>query len=101
MSDLVEAAPLDQLPPGKGVAVTIAGKALAIFNVDGKIFAIDGNCPHAGGSLGMGKLDGGIVTCPVHGMKIDVTNGCFAGSSGNAVAAYPVQVFEGKILVAI
>ena len=68
MADLVEAWRPDQLPLGMGVIVTIAGKALANLNAVGKIPAIDSNCPHAGGSLGMGKLDGGIVTCPVHGM---------------------------------
>ena len=62
---------------------------MAIFNVDGNICAIADTCPHAGGSLGMGKLDGTIVTCPVHGMKFDVTTGCFAGTSDLGVASYP------------
>lgn len=53
------------------------------------------------GSLGMGKLNGSTVTCAWHGMKFDVTNGCFAGSSQNGVASYPVKVVEGKIMVAV
>ena len=51
------------------------------------------------GLLGMGKLDGKIVICPVHGMKFDVTNGCFAGSSDFGVASYPVKIADGKIMV--
>ena len=74
---------------------------MAIFNVDGKICAISDTCPHAGGSLGMGKLDGKIVICPVHGMKFDVTTGCFAGTSDFGVASYPAKVVDGKILVSI
>lgn len=74
---------------------------MAIFNVDGNIFAIAGTCPHAGGALGMGKLDGKIVICPVHGMKFDVTTGCFAGSSDFGVASYPVKVVCGKITMAV
>ena len=101
MADFVEAARLDQLPPGTSMAVTIAGKEVAIFNVDGQIHAIDDTCPHFGASLGgSGKLNGSIVTCSMHGMRIDVTNGCFPASSGFAVASYPVMVLAGKILVA-
>ena len=40
-----------------------------------------------------------IVTCPVHGMKFDVTTGCFAGTSDFGVAAYPAKVVDGKIMV--
>ena len=49
----------------------------------------------------MGKLDGKIVTCPVHGMKFDVTTGCFAGTSDSGVASYPAKVVDGKIMVAL
>jgi nitrite reductase/ring-hydroxylating ferredoxin subunit len=99
MADFTRVAPVDRIPPGTGASVTVADKDIAIFNVDGTIFAIGDSCPHAGGSLGQGKLDGMIVTCPVHGMKFDVTNGCFAGSSDSAVASYPVKVVDGKVMV--
>ena len=101
MADLVEAARLDRVPPGTSMVVTIGGKSVALFNVDGRIHAIDDTCPHAGASLGIGKLEGRIVTCRFHGMKIDVTNGCFPASSGFAVASYPVMVIAGTIRVAI
>jgi nitrite reductase/ring-hydroxylating ferredoxin subunit len=49
----------------------------------------------------MGKLEGRIVTCPVHGMKFDVTNGCFAGTSSFGVASYPAKVVDEKIMVSL
>jgi nitrite reductase/ring-hydroxylating ferredoxin subunit len=101
VEDFVEIARLDQVRPGTGSRHTAAGKDVAVFNIDGAIFAIDDTCPHAGGALGMGKLDGKIVTCPVHGMKFDVTTGCFSGTSDFGVASYPVKVVDGKILVAV
>lgn len=101
MPDFVEAARLDEVPAGTGKTVTIAEKSIAVFNVDGQIYAIDDICPHAGSSLGNGKLDGRIVTCRSHGMKIDVVTGCFPASEGFAVASYPVIVLAGKILVAL
>ena len=101
MGDFVEAARLEELPAGTGKTVTIAGKQVGLFNVDGQIYAIDDSCPHAGSSLGMGKLDGQIVTCRSHGMKFNVTNGCFAGTLDAAVASYPVKVVDGEIMVAL
>ena len=97
----IEVASLDQVPLGKGSLFTAAGKNVAVFNVEGTIYAIADACPHSGGSLGLGRLDGSIVTCPWHGMKFDVTNGCFAGTPENGVAHYPVKVLDGKIMVAV
>jgi nitrite reductase/ring-hydroxylating ferredoxin subunit len=100
MAEFIEVAAVDRIPPGSGARFTPADQDIAVFNVDGTICAITDTCPHAGGSLGMGKLDGRIVTCPVHGMKFDVTTGCFSGTSDFGVASYPTQVLDGKIMVA-
>jgi nitrite reductase/ring-hydroxylating ferredoxin subunit len=101
MADFVEAARLDQIPPGKAMCVKVGARDMALFNVEGSVYAMDDTCPHAGSSLGMGKLDGKIVTCRGHGMKFDATTACFAGTADSAVASYPVKVVDGKILVAV
>src|SRR5580700_9817635 len=100
MADFIEIVSVDRIRPGSGVRFT-ADRDIAIFNVDGTICAIADTCPHAGGSLGLGKLDGRIVTCPVHGMKFDVTTGCFAGTSDYAVASFPAKVVDGEIVIAL
>ncbi|HEY6303553.1 MAG TPA: Rieske 2Fe-2S domain-containing protein [Terriglobales bacterium] len=100
MSEFVEVVRLDEVPVGTGKTVTVGEKVVALFNVEGRIYAIDDVCPHAGSSLGNGKLEGRIVTCRSHGMKIDVVTGCFPASEGFAVASYPVMVLAGKIMVA-
>ena len=101
MADFVEVARLDEIQPGSGSRFNVVGKEVAVFNVDGSLYAIADTCPHAGGALGMGKLDGKIIVCPVHGMKFDVTTGYFAGTSDVGVASFPAKVVDGKILVAI
>jgi nitrite reductase/ring-hydroxylating ferredoxin subunit len=101
MTDFIEVARVDQISAGSGRLFTVADKDIAVFNVDGTICAIADTCPHAGGSLGLGKLDGKIVTCPVHGMKFDVTTGCFAGTLDFGVASFPAKVVDGKIVVAL
>jgi nitrite reductase/ring-hydroxylating ferredoxin subunit len=101
MPEFIEVGRVDQVPPGSGARLTLADNGLAVFNVDGIICAIADTCPHAGGSLGLGKLNGTTVTCPVHGMKFDVTTGCFSGTSDFGVASYPVNVVNGKIMVSL
>lgn len=101
MANFVEVALVEQFPPGNGRVVRINGKDLAIFNVDGTIYAMDDSCRHQGLSLGTSKLEGKIVTCRGHGWKYDVTTGSTLASPGYGVAAYPVKVVDGKIMVAV
>ena len=102
MAEFVEAAQLDQIPPGTGTTVTVAGKELALFNVDGTVYATNDACLHAGASLGLaGKLEGKIVTYRLHGWKFDVTNGNMPLAPGMGLGCYPVKVEQGKILVAV
>jgi nitrite reductase/ring-hydroxylating ferredoxin subunit len=61
MADFVEVPKLDQLVPGQGMTVTVRGVPVALFNVDGTVYAIDDTCLHAGVSLETGELRGHIV----------------------------------------
>ncbi len=101
MAEFVEAIELDQIPSGQGTTITIANKAIALFNIDGQIYAIDDACPHAGSSLGWGKLEGSMVTCRAHGLKFNLTKGCMANNPEVALTTYPVQVMDGKVMIAI
>ena len=100
MSEFVEAARVDQIPPGTGATVKVAGMEIAIFNVDGNVYAIGDSCSHAGASLGAGKLNGKVVTCRAHGLRYDVTTGQVT-TGGFGVASYPAKVVDGKILIAV
>lgn len=101
VANYFEVASLDQLPPGAGTVATIEGKDIALFNVDGNIYAMDNGCLHQGLSLGTSPLDGKIVTCRGHGWKYDVTTGSTLNSPGYGVSAYRVKLVDGKIMVAL
>ncbi len=101
MSNFIEVMNLDALPAGKGTTVTVDGRDVAIFNVDGHIYAIDDSCAHAGASLGWGRFEGNVVTCRAHGMKFDVTTGKVVGNPVVGVAKYDAKVEAGNILVSI
>jgi 3-phenylpropionate/trans-cinnamate dioxygenase ferredoxin subunit len=101
MAEYLEAGRVEDFPLGKGRTVTIAGKEVALFNVDGTIFAMDDSCLHHGVSLGNSPLEGKIVTCRGHGWRYDVTTGNVAHVPDYGVTSYPVKVEDGKILVAV
>jgi nitrite reductase/ring-hydroxylating ferredoxin subunit len=83
------------------MTVTVRGWNVALFNVDGTVFAMDDACLHAGVSLGTGELRGKIVRCRAHGWRYDVTTGNTIDVPDCAVARHPVKVVDGAILVAI
>lgn len=75
---------------------------MALFNVNGTVYATDDKCLHAGGSLGWaGKLEGKIVTCRLHGWKYDVTTGMMPLAPAIRLGCYPVKIVDGKIQVAV
>ena len=75
MSESLRIAGIDDVPPGSAIEVTAAGRVFAVYNVEGEIHVLDGICPHAGGPLGQGALEGNVITCPWHGWQFDVTTG--------------------------
>ena len=79
----------------------LGGKTVAVANVNGKLFAINGVCVHEGGPLGEGALQGTAVICPWHAWEYDVTTGKIVGSPSDAagVACYPVEVRGDDIFV--
>ncbi len=99
MSEWTDVLPLDDLPPGTGKEVVAKGHVVAVFNVDGTIYAMDGLCPHAGGPVGTGQLEGCIVTCPWHGWQFDVTNGQHTLSDALTHTTYPTRIEDQAIQV--
>jgi len=101
MTEFIEVARLEQVPPGTGATFTVADKQVAIFNVGGTIYAMADGCLHQGSSLGSGKLEGKIVTCRSHGWRYDVTAGNTLHVPDYGVASYATKVVEDKILVCL
>ena len=100
MESFIEAGRVEEVPPGKGTTFTVEGKEVAVFNVDGKLYAMDDTCIHQGMSLGWGSLDGKIVTCRGHGLRYDVTTGKVVGKD-LGLKTYAVKAEDGKILISV
>jgi nitrite reductase (NADH) small subunit/3-phenylpropionate/trans-cinnamate dioxygenase ferredoxin subunit len=86
------------LPPGQGRVVEAGAHTLAVFNVEGRFYALDNACPHRGGPLGEGDLEGPVVSCPWHAWRWDVRTGANTNNPAVRVACYPVEL-DGEQLV--
>ena len=101
MSEAVKVASIKDVAPGQAITVTVNNKQVAVFNVDGKFFAIDGECTHAGGPLSEGEVVGTTVRCPWHGALFDLTNGAVLEAPAfDNVACYKVEVDGDDIKIA-
>ena len=101
MAEWVQVAKTSDCPPGKSLEVVAGDRVCALFNVEGEYHALDGVCPHQGGPLGKGCLEGTIVTCPWHGWQFDVCTGQSQLSPSLRQPVLPVRVEGDAILVDI
>ena len=101
MLAVISVCPLDDLPPGEAVRVE-ADVPLAVFNVDGELFAIDDTCTHQDASLADGWLEGCEVECPLHASKFDLRTGeVDAPPAKTGVRTHAVTVDDGQIYVTV
>ncbi len=68
-------AKLSDLRDGTGLVVEITAQQIALFKVEGAVYAVDNLCHHQGGPLAEGYLEGPVVTCPWHAWEYDVKTG--------------------------
>jgi len=113
MSNFTEVAKIEELKSGTMKAVNVAGREILLAKVGDKYYAVDGRCPHMKGDLSQGKLEGTVITCPLHGSQFDISNGRVVrwlkgglmsklGSAlkiSKTLTVYNVKVEDGKVLV--
>ena len=92
--------PVDEIPPGEGRAYAVDGEQIAVFRLtDGSVRAIGAVCPHAGGPLADGLIDGSVVVCPLHNNAFELATGCSL-TGQPPVPSYPVTVdSDGQLLL--
>ena len=100
MANFVKVALTNEISPGACKTVEANGKAIALYNVAGTFYATDNTCPHRGGPLGEGELEGTIVTCPWHGWRWDVATGVSPMNPNAKVACVECKVEGDQVLVA-
>jgi 3-phenylpropionate/trans-cinnamate dioxygenase ferredoxin component len=114
MNDYTQVMAVDDLPEGAMTAVMARGHNVLLAHVGDSFYATQEHCPHMGGNLAKGKLDGAVVTCPLHHSQFDVTTGKVVrwtdwtgplDSVSEAIrhprplVTYAVAVADGKVLI--
>jgi nitrite reductase (NADH) small subunit len=93
---------LDDIATGLGRAFEVAGRSIAVFRGrDGRVYAVDGKCPHKGGPLADGMLIGEQVVCPLHAYRYHGASGECDQPSACAIEAYPTEVRDGVVFVTV
>ena len=90
----IEAASVTEIPVGSSKIVSHKRMELALFHTEEGYFCIENFCPHAGGPLGEGCLQGYMVTCPWHSWDFDVRSGRLCHNTEVAVPTYACRVTE-------
>lgn len=100
-ADYVTVAQVDHVPPGTCRTVEVDGIFLALCNVNGTFRAVDNTCPHAGGPLGEGCLNGDLIVCPWHGWGFNVHTGERRENPEIRVACIEVRVQGSDVQVKV
>ncbi len=102
MAKFVKVATTSELASGQGKKVEVDGKAIALFKLEEGYHAVDDTCPHRGGPLSEGSLEGEAVTCPWHGSKFNVKSGDVLTPPARAgVSSYRVRVSGSDVEVEV
>lgn len=97
----VKVAEVGQVAPGGATTVTVQGQDLALFNIEGAYYCIDNFCPHSGGPLAEGWVEGEMVMCPWHAWQFNVKTGRMAYNEQVCVASYPCKIEGDSVLVEV
>ncbi len=110
MGIFVKVCSVHEIPAGTAKMIKVEGKPIAIFNLKGNFYATDDTCPHEGGPLSDGSIEGESVSCPWHGATFHIKSGRTleppAGEKmgppvDKGIACYPVRIVGTEVKIEI
>ena len=100
--EFLRVAHLDDIPRGEARTVEVLGVPVALYNVEGQIYATQDACPHAGVSLGCGgHLEGDRIVCGYHYWEFSIKTGASLDGMGDALHVFPVEIRGRDIFLGI
>jgi nitrite reductase/ring-hydroxylating ferredoxin subunit/uncharacterized membrane protein len=89
-----------EVPENGMVKATAGDVPILLSRINGRVYALDDTCVHAGCSLAGGSIEGMVVTCPCHGSQYDIRDGAVLnGPATMPEPSYDVQVVDGMVEV--
>ncbi len=90
----------ENVPEDDVVGIDIAGKSIALYQVEGEIYATDNICTHGNARLCDGFLEGHEIECPLNQGKFDIRNGkAMCAPLTEDVRTYPVKIDDNRVFV--
>ena len=89
----------DELAEGSGKALLVNGAEVAVFRCQGQLYALQDQCPHAGGSLAGGAIEGNEVICPLHANRFNLKTGACTTDPRLWARTYAVRSQNGGFTV--
>ena len=101
MSEFTAVATLADVAASDAIAVDVGTRQIAIYLVDGEVFATDNHCTHGDAKLCEGFLEGHEIECPHHQGRFDIRTGVATCAPAEvALATYPARIDGERVLVA-
>jgi naphthalene 1,2-dioxygenase ferredoxin component len=90
----------DDVPEGEAIAVTVDGREIALYGVEGAVYATSNICTHGEARLCEGFLEGNEIECPLHQGRFDVITGnAVLEPVTGSIQIFPVKIENGKVLL--
>ena len=101
-AEFIRVASVADIPPGGTKAVKLDDtRSVALFNVDGRIYATSNQCPHMGYPLTRGTVRHGVITCDWHGRSFDLEGGgCFMPGCDD-LETFPVELRDAAVWIGL
>jgi len=101
-SNWIDALAASALPADDVIGIELAGRDIALYSVEGEVYATDNVCTHGQARLCDGFLDGHEIECPLHQGKFDVRDGKpLCEPVTVAIRSYPVKIEGQRVFVQI
>ena|SRR5512135_335007 len=98
MGRWVDVARAEEFPPRTVRTIDLDGMQIAVFNLDGRYYAIEDVCTHEAETLSEGELDGEEIVCPRHGAHFSIITGeALSAPAYEPVATFRVRVEAGMV----
>ena len=102
MTDWIEIVALEEIPKLGSRVIRTDTMDVAVFRTAGdQVFALRDACPHKGGPLSQGIVQGNSVTCPLHNWKIDLASGEALGPDEGCTNVFSTKVENGMVFLAL
>jgi nitrite reductase (NADH) small subunit len=91
----------DEVPQGAAREFEVSGRHITIFAIQGSYYAVDSHCPHQGGPLAQGLIEGHTIMCPWHGWSFDLRSGQRLNGPAGRLGCYRVIARDGQLMIDI